>query len=194
MKEVPTSSVQLVVTSPPYYNAPFGYPNLFRDYEEFTNMIKDAAKELFRVLELGRIACFVTDDMLVNGQKFPVVADVTKIMIEAGFRYRDKIVWVNPKGYTRINRRSGLVLQHPYPMYFYPDNIQEAILIFQKGKFDYDQVRKLPKEVRDASRINVGSTTRENGTLACRTSQTCFQKRAGSRKVLQRSLRKYPQG
>lgn len=49
-----------------------------------------------------------------------------------------------------------MVLQHPYPMYFYPDNIQESILIFQKGKFNYDYVKKLPKNVRDASRINAG--------------------------------------
>ena len=80
MKEVPDSSVQLVVTSPPYYNAPFNYPNLFKDSEEFTDMIKDVAKELFRVLERGRIACLATDDMLVNGQEFPLVADITKIM------------------------------------------------------------------------------------------------------------------
>ena len=36
--------------------------------------------------------------MLVNGQKFPIVADITKIMIKAGFRYRDRIVWVKPRG------------------------------------------------------------------------------------------------
>jgi DNA modification methylase len=154
MEEVLDGSVQLIVTSPPYYNAPFDYPNLFKNYEEFTHMIKGVAKELFRVLEQGRIACFVTDDMLVDGQKFPIVADITKIMIETGFRYRDKIVWVKPKGYTRISRRSGLVLQHPYPMYFYPDNIQESVLIFQKGKFDYDYVKNLPKKVKDTSRID----------------------------------------
>ncbi|MCS4538597.1 MAG: site-specific DNA-methyltransferase [Thaumarchaeota archaeon] len=154
MKEVPDGSVQLIVTSPPYYNAPFDYPNLFKNYKEFTYIIKGVAKELFRVLEQGRIACFVTDDMLVDGQKFPIVADITRIMIETGFRYRDRIVWVKPKGYTRISRRSGLVLQHPYPMYFYPDNIQESVLIFQKGKFDYDYVKHLPKKVKDASRID----------------------------------------
>ena len=88
MREILDRSVQLVVTSPPYYNAPFDYPNLFKDYEEFTDMIKGVARELFRVLEEGRIACFITDDMLVKGQKFPIVADITKIMIEVGFRYR----------------------------------------------------------------------------------------------------------
>jgi modification methylase len=146
MKEIPDNSIHLVVTSPPYYNAPFDYPDLFKDYNEFLQLLHDVALELNRVLADGRIACFVTDDMLVDGYKYPIVADLTKIMIEAGFRYRDRIVWRKPEGYVRISRRSGVLLQHPYPMYFYPDNIHESILIFQKGKFNYDNIKKIPDE------------------------------------------------
>lgn len=154
MHEIPPESVHLMVTSPPYYNAPFDYPGLFKDYDQFLELIEAFSVELYRVLVPGRVAVYVTDDMLVKGEKYPVVADVTRIMIEKGFRYRDKIVWVKPKGYTRISRRSGVVLQNPYPMYFYPDNIQESIIIFQKGKFDYDYGRKLDHKVREASRID----------------------------------------
>lgn len=153
MLEIPDGSIQLTVTSPPYYNAPFDYPDMFRDYDEFLELIQVLAFDLFRVTESGRIACFVTDDMLVKGQKFPVAADITRFMIQAGFRYRDRIVWVKPKGYVRISRRSGVVLQHPYPMYYYPDNIQESILIFQKGRFDYSYLRKLPPQVLERSKI-----------------------------------------
>ena len=59
-----------------------------------------------------------------------------------------------------------MVLQHPYPMYFYPDNIQGSILIFQKGKFDYDYVMKLPKNVRDAPRINAGEDNGKEWNLS----------------------------
>jgi len=38
-------------------------------------------------------------------------------------------------------------------MYYYPDNIQESILIFQKGKFDYSYVRELSSRRREGSRI-----------------------------------------
>jgi len=154
MREIPDGSVHLMVTSPPYYNAPFDYPGLFRDYDEFLGLMREFSKELYRVLAPGRIACFVTDDMLVEGEKFPVVADTTRIMLDAGFRYRDRIVWVKPKGYIRISRRSGVVLQHPYPMYYYPDNIQESILVFQKGKFDYSYAKTLPDDVLEESKIN----------------------------------------
>jgi len=155
MHEVPSGSVHLTVTSPPYYNAPFDYPDLFKSYREFLTLIKDFSKELFRVLADGRIVAFVTDDMLVRGEKYPVVADITRIMLKAGFRYRDKIVWRKPEGYIRISRRSGLVLQHPYPMYFHPDNIQESIIIFQKGRFDYNYIKRLDSPLKEASRIDL---------------------------------------
>jgi len=155
MKEIPNESIQLTITSPPYYNAPFDYPGLFSDYDEFLTLIRDLSLDLYRVIAPGRIACFVTDDMLVKSQKYPVVADVTRLMLQAGFRYRDRIVWVKPKGYVRISRRSGVVVQHPYPMYYYPDNIQESILIFQKGRFDYSYVRELPSKTLEKSKISL---------------------------------------
>jgi DNA modification methylase len=154
MHEIPSESIHLMVTSPPYYNAPFDYPDLFKDYDEFLELIKTFSKELYRVLAPGRIAAYVTDDMLVKGEKYPVVADITRIMVESGFRYRDRIVWVKPKGYTRISRRSGVMLQNPYPMYFYPDNIQESIIIFQKGRFDYEYVRAMDHRIKEESRID----------------------------------------
>src|SRR6058998_2278145 len=165
MKEIPDQSIQLTVTSPPYYNAPFDYPGLFSDYNEFLTLIQDVCRDLYRVSAAGRIVCFVTDDMLVKGQKYPVVADITRLMLQAGFRYRDRIVWVKPKGYVRISRRSGVVIQHPYPMYFYPDNIQESILIFQKGRFDYSYVRNLSSQKREMSRIPIDAYNGEGWAL-----------------------------
>ena len=147
MKELPDGSVHLVVTSPPYFNAPFDYPDLFKSYDEFLGLLNRVAGELKRVVAKGRIVAIVCDDTLINGRKFPVVADITKIFIDQGFIYRDRIVWVKPEGYIRISRRSGVLLQHPYPMYYYPDNLQESILIFQNGKFDYNLINDFQKEM-----------------------------------------------
>lgn len=166
MKEIPDNSINLMVTSPPYYNAPFDYPDLFPNYDEFLRLIQDFAKELYRVLAPGRIATYVTDDMLVKGEKYPVVADITKIMIKAGFRYRDRIVWRKPEGYIRISRRSGVMLQNPYPMYFYPDNTQESILIFQKGKFNYQYIKDLDPDTKEASKIDIEEYQKSKWYLA----------------------------
>jgi len=152
MEEIQDESVHLMVTSPPYFNAPFDYKGLFKNYEQYLGVLNRVAREVFRVLKDGRIAVLNIDDMLVNGEKFPIVADATKIFQNAGFRYRDRIIWKKPDGYLRISRRSGVLLQNPYPMYFYPDNLLESIIIFQKGKFNYQSI---PKEIREASRIDI---------------------------------------
>lgn len=151
MSEISDGSIHLAVTSPPYFNAPFDYKNLFKNYEQYLGVLRKMAKESFRVLAEGRIFVLNIDDMLVNGDKFPIVADATKIFQEAGFRYRDRIIWKKPEGYIRISRRSGVILQNPYPMYFYPDNLLESIIIFQKGKFDY---KSIPKEIREKSKVD----------------------------------------
>jgi len=152
MKELQDGKIHLVVTSPPYFNAPFDYPELFENYKTYLDKMRKIAKELKRVVAQGRIVCIVCDDTLIGGEKYPVVADLTKIYKEEGFIYRDRITWIKPEGYIRISRRSGVLLQHPYPMYFYPDNIQESILIFQNGKFDY---KTIPKRKKDESKISI---------------------------------------
>jgi len=151
MEEILDVTIHLMVTSPPYYNAPFDYKGLYKTYDQYLDVLQCFAKETYRVLQEGRIAVLNIDDMLINGEKFPIVADAIKIFQEAGFRYRDRIIWKKPDGYLRISRRSGVILQNPYPMYFYPDNLLESIIIFQKGKFNY---RSITEEVRESSKIN----------------------------------------
>jgi site-specific DNA-methyltransferase (adenine-specific) len=169
--EVADAEVSLIVTSPPYFNAPFDYPDLFPSYEDYLELIKCFASQSKRVLGKGRVCAVVTDDMLVKdgdsgrGRKYPLVADTTRIFLEEKFLYRDKITWVKPGGYTRISRRSGVVLQHPYPMYFYPDNIQESILLFQNGEFDYAQLKDASKEVLESSRIDTNRLNDEGWNL-----------------------------
>ena len=170
-REVVDGEVSLIVTSPPYFNAPFDYPDLFPSYENYLDLIRSFASQSRRVLGMGRICAIVTDDMLVKegsgsrGRKYPLVADTTRIFLDEGFLYRDKITWVKPAGYTRISRRSGVVLQHPYPMYFYPDNIQESILLFQNGEFDYSHLKAAPGKILESSKIDTVQLNKERWNL-----------------------------
>jgi len=166
MKEIGDEQVHLMITSPPYYNAPFDYPGLFNSYDEYLDLIRAVAKELKRVLCKGRIACFVTQDVRIAGKLYPICSDIIRIMINEGFIYRDRIIWRKPEGYIRISRRSGVVIQHPYPMYFYPDNIFEEILIFQKGKFDYASLKKMEKKILEGSKIDLKKFNREKWYLS----------------------------
>ena len=111
MKEVSSSSVHLVVTSPPYYNAPFDFPNLFSSYDEFLELLRKVGREVYRVLQPGRYACYVTQDVRIEGKLYPIIADLIRIMVyEVGFEYQEKIIWRKPEGYIRISRRSGVLV------------------------------------------------------------------------------------
>ncbi len=88
MIELEDNSINLIVTSPPYFNAPFDYDGLFKNYDLYLGMLKEMAAESHRVLDDGRIFALNIDDMLVNGVKYPITADSIKIFQDAGFRYR----------------------------------------------------------------------------------------------------------
>lgn len=166
MSEIPDGAVHLMITSPPYYNAPFDYPGLFKSYDEYLDLIRSVARELKRVLASGRIACFVTQDVRIEGKLYPICADIIRIMIEEGFKYRDRIIWRKPEGYIRISRRSGVLIQHPYPMYFRPDNIYEEIIIFQNGDFNYSYLKKIEKRSLEESRIEIEIFNKEKWYLS----------------------------
>jgi site-specific DNA-methyltransferase (adenine-specific)/site-specific DNA-methyltransferase (cytosine-N4-specific) len=165
MKEVDSDSIHLIVTSPPYYNAPFDFPNLFNSYDEFLKLLKNVGKELIRVLKPGRYACFVTQDVRIEGKLYPIVSDLIHIMVyDVGFEYQDKLIWKKPEGYIRISRRSGVIIQHPYPMYYYPDNIYEEVVVFKKpGEFDRSSV---VAEVKEKSKINISRFQNEKWYLS----------------------------
>ena len=152
MHEIQDESIHFVITSPPYFNAPFDYKDYFPTYTDYLNMLEEVSFEIFRVLKNGRVVVLNVDDMLVNGKKYPIVADITKIFQRAGFNYRDRIIWKKPDDYLRILKRREVIYKFPFPMYFYPDNLLENFLIFQKGKFNYNSISR---GIKLKSKINL---------------------------------------
>ena len=163
MDEVETGSVQLVLGSPPYFNAPFDYPGAFKDWKDYQKYILDYAAEIHRVLEPGRIAAIVCDDIITEQGRFPVVAEITRAFTRKDtqneFLYRDTILWKKPTGYIRKSRRSGVAIQNPYPMYFYTDNITEYILVFQKKGY---KRREYSDQIKQTSKIDLAEFFQKN--------------------------------
>jgi DNA modification methylase len=50
-------------------------------------------------------------------------------------------------------------------MYFYPDNIQESILLFQNGEFDYSHLKDAPKKILESSKIDTVALNKERWNL-----------------------------
>jgi site-specific DNA-methyltransferase (adenine-specific) len=162
MPELEDESVHLIVTSPPYFNVKDygtskGNIGAFGDYYEYLKALHNVFSECYRVLDEGRCICVNVSDVISSDQKYPIPFHILPILERAGFRYRDDIIWKKPSGVGQnagggAAKRFGVFLQNPYPMYYYPNNIYEHVLIFRKGKFDY---KKIPKEKKTQAKFDL---------------------------------------
>ncbi|MBI5133305.1 MAG: site-specific DNA-methyltransferase [Thaumarchaeota archaeon] len=156
MHELEDNSIQLIVTSPPYFNVK-DYGNAkenvgaINNYLGYIQAVSEVFKECYRILENGRCICVNVSDIISAKQKYPIPFHLVPILERAGFQYRDDIIWKKPSGVGQnagsgAAKRFGVFIQNPYPMYYYPNNIYEHLLIFRKGSFDYKQFSSEEKQ------------------------------------------------
>jgi len=137
MFEIPSESIGLIVTSPPYFNVK-EYSNLeqdignVNDYQQYLEDMKLVFEECYRVLKQGRYFALNISDIVSDGVKYPIPFDYVRICREIGFVYIDDIIWKKPSACASSNR-FGVFIENPYPLYYYPNNIYEHIIILRKG-------------------------------------------------------------
>jgi len=159
MKEVKDSSIDLIVTSPPYWNIKdygvkeqIGYNQSLNEY--FDDLHK-VFSECYRVLKPGRRMCINIGDQFIRATDYgkykviPLHAEVIVRCEQIGFDYMGAIIWQKK---TTMNPTGGATVMGSYP---YPPNGMieidyEFILIFKKpGKSE-----KVPKEVKEKSKLS----------------------------------------
>ncbi|MCK4435202.1 site-specific DNA-methyltransferase [Candidatus Bathyarchaeota archaeon] len=128
MREIPDSSVHLMVTSPPY-NVGKEYDSDLR-LEEHLEMLATVFSEVFRVLVNGGRACINIANV---GRKpyIPYHKFVIDIMTHLGFLMRGEVIW---------DKGAGAGSSTAWGSWCSPSNptlrdTHEYILIFSKGKF-----------------------------------------------------------
>ncbi len=134
--KVESSSVALVVTSPPYfagkeYEASLGRNGVPGTYFEYLQLLHDVFEECRRVLEPGgRIAVNVAN--LGRRPYRSLAADVTDILQDLGLLLRGEVVWWKGRAaggscaWGTFQRPSNPVLR----------DVTERIVIASKGRFD----------------------------------------------------------
>jgi DNA modification methylase len=158
MKEILDNSINLIITSPPYFNAKDYSINIkddlgnINDYALWLNEIKKVWKECFRVLQRGRkIFINIMDlpvKMKVGFQLLPLKSDTIKIMQEIGFVYKQEIIWLKTNG---VQNQFG---SYPYPGAILLNNMHESILEFEKvAPTWYKKYKHISKENRDKSKL-----------------------------------------
>ncbi len=158
MPELENESIDLIITSPPYWHIKnygtteqIGYGQSLHEY------LKDLFRvwqESFRVLKAGRRLCINIGDQFARSiiygryKIIPIHAEIINQCERIGFDYMGSIIWQKK---TTMNTTGGASVMGSYP---YPPNGMveidyEYILIFKKpGKSS-----KIPKEIKEKSAL-----------------------------------------
>ncbi len=158
MPEIKENSVQLVVTSPPYWSIKnygvkdqIGYGQTLHEYLKDLHRVW---RESYRVLEPGRRLVINIGDQFARSVVYgrykiiPLHAEIIAQCEDMGFDYMGSIIW---RKKTTMNTTGGANVMGSYP---YPPNGMveidyEHILIFKKpGKS-----RKIPKDIKEKSKL-----------------------------------------
>lgn len=143
-KYVKPESIDLVITSPPYWNIlsrrrtadykpirDYGdHPSdlgKIQSYEVFLKELKKIFELVFKALKPEKYCCVVVMDLRQNDRFYPFHSDVAQFMTEIGFIWDDIIIWDRRQEYNNI-RPLG------YPTRFRINKTHEFILLFQKPK------------------------------------------------------------
>jgi len=152
LKRLPGNSVHLVVSSPPY--ATMRDEISWKSLDEYWNKMERIMREVFRVVKPGRVVAINMSDYIIDGERLDLIFGWHSLLKKVGFKYRDIIIWKKTGELATISagKMASNFIKHKLPMYWDPDRVMEAILIFTKGK------RVIPKYndcITEMSRVDV---------------------------------------
>jgi len=141
---VKTDSVDLVITSPPYWNihsrkrtADYKesrpYSELekdlgnIEDYDEFMDGLGKIFEKVHAVLKKGKKCIIIVMDIRQGSEFVPFHMSICDMMKKVGFVLNDIVIWDRRKEYSNL-RPLG------YPYVFIVNKIHEYILIFGKNE------------------------------------------------------------
>lgn len=156
-KYIASESIQLVVTSPPYWNVrdygsplQIGYDDTL---EEYLNKLDDVWREIVRVLQPdGKLALNIGNIYYSQPkEQRRTTANLTLLSWDRLNRFKE-LRFMGTIYWQKTTSRAGAVLfgSYPYPSNFMISNAVEPIFVFRKaGK------RVVPHEVKERSKISL---------------------------------------
>jgi DNA modification methylase len=144
MSEIDEDSVALTVTSPPYWNAidydihsadkgqnyrNRTYSKGFSGYQDYLDWLVAIFQEVYRVTKPGGFCAIVIGTVLLEGEHYPVPFDLVHRLSQQKWQFHQDIIWHKC---TAGVKRAGVSIQKPFPGYYYPNIMNEYILVFRR--------------------------------------------------------------
>ena len=125
LDKIPNNSIDLVATHPPYFNIiRYGERGVEGDLsragslEEYLAMMRQVAKEIYRVLKPGGVLGILVGDTRVKKHYVPISHYVLLILLDVGFILKEEVIKVQHKMKTtrevwaRLKDRDFLLIYH----------------------------------------------------------------------------------
>ena len=159
LKFVPSESIHLTFTSPPYYNAR-DY-SIYPSYHQYLKFLERVFKEVHRITKEGRFFVLNTSPIIIprvgrkySSKRYPIPYDIHPLLIKMGWEFIDDIIWAKPEASVK-NRNAGF-LQHRKPLAYKPNARTENIMVYRKRTrklLDWN-IKQYPKEIIERSKIS----------------------------------------
>jgi len=152
--QMPDGCVDLVVTSPPYYNAKdYGHGRrMWATHEDYLSWLFPRLLSSWQLLSPNGKLCLIVGDVPSTddgGQKRNAThCEITSLFLREGARFWAEWIW------DKIQRGGGLYAfgSYPYPTNFLPRDIHEHILVFRKeGK---SRLSCVADNIKEQSRLD----------------------------------------
>ncbi len=138
LDEMPAASVDLVFTSPPYFNARPEYSD-YEQYEQYLFKMRQVIKRAHRVLNEGRFFVMNTAPVLLRrasrseaSKRIAVPFDLHRIFIEEGFDFIDDIIWAKPEGAGWATGRGRRFAADRNPLQYKAVPVTEYVMVYRK--------------------------------------------------------------
>ena len=158
----PNESINLIFTSPPYFNARIEYSD-YVDYDDYLNKMRKIIRNCHRVLSEGRFFVINISPILLrrakrseSSKRIAVPFDFHRIFIEEGFDFIDDIIWVKPSGAGWATGRGRRFAADRNPLQYKAVPVTEYVLVYRKkSEYLIDwSIRNHPdKKALEASKI-----------------------------------------
>ena len=138
LEDMPSESVDLIFTSPPYFNARPEYSQ-YEEYDEYLFKMRQIIRRCHRVLAEGRFFAINIAPVLLrrasrneSSRRIAVPFDIHRLFIEEGYDFIDDIIWLKPEGAGWATGRGRRFAADRNPLQYKAVPVTEYVLVYRK--------------------------------------------------------------